>query len=317
MRFATKAGCFALGLALLGAAACGGPGGPPPPTTAERLNAEGLFRLERGELDVADDLFRRALGEAELVDDLQSQGEAWNNRGALAFAQGQCEGALGAHGAALRVHRLRPDAGASLLRTHANLGSVALACGQPDVAKRNIDEALRLAATLTGKEHEADVLRARLARAALRLEEGDVAGALADAADVARGGDARKDDALRAGAAALTGAAEERRGRFVEARRAFEEALRIDRERQAPLAVATDLRALARVAARLGDGTAAASYALRGARIARRTGDLAAAAAGLRHARALASSPEEVAAVEAELRAVEAALGAPRPDGGA
>src|SRR6202044_871833 len=80
---------------------------PPAPSTAQRLNAEGLVRLDRGEGDEADDAFQSALQEAELVDDLQSQAEAWNNRGALAFARGHCEDAWKMHAAALRIHQLR------------------------------------------------------------------------------------------------------------------------------------------------------------------------------------------------------------------
>ena len=90
------------------------------------------------------------------------------------------------------------------------------------------------------------------------------------------------------------------------ARARFEEALALDRAREVPAAVAADLAALARVAERSGDRSAAATYLARSARIARRLGDLDGAERALRRALALAP-PEAAGPIADELEALLAA----------
>jgi tetratricopeptide (TPR) repeat protein len=291
----------ALGVAVV---ACGGKR-PPEPTTAERLNAEGLTRLERGEGEAADDLFRNALMEAELVDDLKSQAEAWNNRGVLAFSRGDCEGAWRDHAAALRLHALRGVRDAGEVRTRVNLGTALLACGKRDEARTNLTEAEGLARSLKD-EHEAT--RARLGLAGLALAEGRAE----DAAKGARAITESKpdDDATRAAALALEGTALEAMNHLSEAKARFEAAADVDRRREAPTSVASDLKALARVAERAGDAGLASAYLLRASRIDRNLGALDVAARELARAKDLAArgnATYEVEAIELELEVVNAA----------
>jgi tetratricopeptide (TPR) repeat protein len=304
-----------VGWLAIGAVGCRGADLPPQPSEAQRLNAEGLRRLDRGEADAADDLFRAALQEAELTDDLQSQAEAWNNRGALAFARGRCDEAWQFHGAALRVHGLRGVRDEGELRAHVNLATVLLACGRRDEARREATEAERLAVTLPKEQTSEDGPKVQLLAAQFLLEDGNARGAAEQSARVAKDAHKNEDDATEAAALAIQGTALEREGQLVEARARLEEGLTLDRKRQAPVQVATDLRALGRVAEAQRDWGRASAYLVRSARIARRLGALDAAAVDLEHAVELAKragSKADALAAAAELDVVKSARDAAR-----
>jgi tetratricopeptide (TPR) repeat protein len=293
-------GCGALVLA------CGGPKGAPP-TTAQRLNSEGLLRLERGDSATADDMFRDAIAEAELVDDLKSQAEAWNNRGGIAFLKGSCDGAVEAHSIALRLHALRRVRDEGELRTRVNLANVLVTCGKREEARPHLREAEALAAKVP-KSKEA--VAARVAAATLQLSDGNAQGALGAAGPLVE--DARKLEApgVLAAALALSAEVKEASGDLAGARVDAEEALELDRKREAPPAVATDLRILARVHERLSDAATASALWLRYARIERRLGNLDEATGGLGRARELAAragAAVEARAIAEEERLVRAA----------
>jgi tetratricopeptide (TPR) repeat protein len=303
------------GLALL-LVACGGPKQGPPPTAAQRLNAEGVRRLDRGDAAGADQMIHEALKEAELVDDLVAQAEAWNNLGALATARGNAREAWSAHATALRLHQATKTRTTGEVRTRANLGAALLALGKTADAKAEFEEAVNLAERIG----EPDAARlARVGLAAVALRAGDAARALAlaralaeaksDAGGSGADGAASSGDAARSSAFALAGAAEEALGDLRGARASYERALDLDRKRDAPRAVAEDLEGLARVAARAGNAADAASFLARSARVARRLGDRAAAARHLGRAIELLreSSPDGAAALEAELKAMQEA----------
>ena len=120
-----------------------------------------------------------------------------------------------------------------------------------------------------GTGARADVQKARLGMAMIQLDRGQTKEALAAAEEVASKAKDLEDPALASMASAVAGAALERNGDGPGARKRFELALELDRQRQAPTAVAADLTALARIAEGNGDKAAAASYALRASRILR------------------------------------------------
>lgn len=292
---------------------CGGGSSRPPATAAQKLNAEGLRRLERGDAEGADAMFREAVREAELVDDLTGQSEAWNNLGALATARGEPRAAWAYHASALRLHRASGaprDAGE--VRTRMNLASAMLASGRVPEAKEQLAEAIRLADSL-GTPRAA--LMARVGLAAIALRSGDGPGARQQAAAAAAEARLATDDGALAAALSVEGAALELSGDRAAARARLEEALAIDRKREQPAAVADDLRALARLAEASGDRAAAASFLARASRIARRTGQLDVAESELRRAIALAeaAAPDDVAELRAELAALVTARERARP----
>lgn len=116
---------FAL-VVLVACAACAS-SAPPAIGAADRLNAESVRRLSRGDGAGAEETARAALKEAVLGDDLRGQAKALTNLGALAFARGQLDEAIERFRSAGALHRgLAPvDDGESVALT--NLGTVLLA----------------------------------------------------------------------------------------------------------------------------------------------------------------------------------------------
>lgn len=297
----TAACCGGALLLAIAQGACGGEIVSRKPSSAERLNGEGVRRLERGDAKGAEETFRDALEEAALVDDLQGQAEAWNNLGALAMARGRAEEALGYHRTALHLHRARGARDLGEVRSRANAGSALLALGRVAEAEIELAAAVALAAQL-GQADSALLSQVGLASVALHKREPARAATLAKAA-AARARSAADFGAL-AGALAVEGAALDALGDSAAARARFEEALELDRRREAPFAVASDLRALSRIAERTGDLAAASSYLARSARIARWMGDYDRAERELRRALKLA---REVAGRDIELIETELA----------
>jgi tetratricopeptide (TPR) repeat protein len=287
---------------------CGGtPARTPEPTSAQRFNAEGIRRLERGELDGAVEMFRAALREAELVDDLIGQAEAWNNLGAVAMAHDAPQQAWSNHSNALRLYRAAKTRDLGEVHTLTNLGSAMLAAGRPELARRQFEEAINLGESLGDSDA---ITVARVGLAAVSLQNGDFAEAQQQARAAARAARQQGDDATLAAALAVQGAAAEGTGELDTARERFIEALEIDRKREVPHAVRDHLRALARVAQRSNDVEEAATLLTRSARISRWLGQLDAAEAELNQARELAgqgSSAELDDAIQLERRLLEVA----------
>jgi tetratricopeptide (TPR) repeat protein len=279
--------------------ACGGPKVGPPPTTAERLNAEAVRRLDRGDDRGAEEMIRAALREAELVDDLVGQAEAWNNLGALEMARGKFREAWNAHVTALSLHQATKVRGVGEVRTRSNLGAALLAAGKVAEAKAQFEEAVALGDKI------GDPKASRLARVGLgsvALRDGDATRALA----LVRGAFDGSGDATEGGAFAVEGASEEALGDLPPARAAYERALDIDRRHAVPRAVAEDLRGLARVAERSGNVTEATALLTRSSRIARRLGERNMAVRDLERAIELSgtATSDGKAALEEELKAL-------------
>jgi len=283
-------------------AACGGPKVGPPPTTAERLNAEAVRRLDRGDDLGAEEMIRAALREAELVDDLVAQAEAWNNLGALEMARGKYREAWSAHATALSLHQATKVRGVGEVRTRSNLGSALLAAGKVVEAKAQFEEAVGLGDKI-GEPKAARVAQVGLASVALR--DGDASRALS----LSRLALDASGDAAEGGAFAVQGAADEALGDLPAARAAYEHAIDIDRRRAVPRAVAEDLRGLARVAERSGNPTEATALLTRSSRISRRLGELNIAVRDLERAIELSGTAanDRKAALEEELRALRQA----------
>ena len=282
--------------------ACGGPKLGPPPTTVERLNAEAVRRLDRGDDRGAEEMIRAALREAELVDDLVGQAEAWNNLGALEMARGKFREAWSAHATALALHQATKVRGIGEVRTRSNLGSALLAAGKVVEARAQFEEAV----TLGDKIGEGKAARlAKVGLASVALRDGDATRALALARDAL---DA-SGDATEGGAFAVQGAADEALGDLPLARAAYDHALDIDRRHGVPRAVAEDLRGLARVAERSGNAGEATALLTRSSRIARRLGERNMAVRDLERAIELSgvTATEGKAALEEELRALRQA----------
>lgn len=279
--------------------ACGGPKVGPPPTTAERLNAEAVRRLDRGDDRGAEEMIRSALREAELVDDLVGQAEAWNNLGALEMARGKFREAWSAHAMALSLHQATKVRSVGEVRTRSNLGAALLAAGKVGDARAQFEEAVALGDKI------GDPKAARLAKvglASVALHDGNAARALALSRETLDG----SGDATEGGAFAVQGAAEEALGDLPPARAAYEHALDIDRRHAVPRAVAEDLRGLARVAERSGNVGEATALLTRSSRIARRLGERNMAVRDLERAIELsgAAASDGKAALEEELRAL-------------
>ena len=282
---------------------CSGPSAAPPMTAVQRLNAEAVRRIDRGDVGGAELTLRDALREAELVDDLGGQAEAWNNLAALAMARSELEEAFACCSMALRIHRMREVHDVSEVRAHTNLGSVLLALGKASEAKEQFDAAVRLAETLRIRPV---AFLARVGLAAVALREGKTADAVALASSLAAEARNANDDEAAAAALQLEGNARLAQGDREGARSRLEEALGLDRKRESPGAVVGDLRSLARVAEAVGDRSQASLYWSRASRSARRLGDLAGAEHDLRSAleHARATHSPDVAAFEAELNAL-------------
>lgn len=298
-----RASLLALGLTLT--AACGGGAQThEPATAAQRLNGEGLRRLERGDIEGAEALFHDALREGELVDDLQAQAEAWNNLGSLAMAQGNTEAAIAAHSLSLRLHAAKKSRDAGEIRARSNLGSALLLARRPDEARAQFQAAIELATQL-GEPQPALMARVGLAAVAVQRDTPQEAARLAsEATGAAR---KQKDDASLAAALSVEGAALELAGDLTGASAKLEEALNIDRAREQPLNVEADLLALARLAERRGDRPAASSLLARASRVARRLGRFEQATDALTRAIALSPGGAEANALRNERSALEKA----------
>jgi tetratricopeptide (TPR) repeat protein len=231
-----------------------------------RLNAEGLRRLERGDLLGSDELFRAALREAELVDDLPSQAESQANLAASAAARGDSASARQHSDAADALYQSLGVPSAGRVRAWTSRGSLLLAASDIAGARGSFELALRDAEALS--EPELGEL-ARIGLAAIALREGRSDEALSAArASVERSRSVRDGAALGA-ALRVEAAVWEARGALGAAQDRLEEALAVDRERADPIGVREQLGALADVAARRGAPGAAAGYWVRRARVSR------------------------------------------------
>lgn len=301
-RGGSRSAALGLGAWLLVAApACGGSAVvAAKPSAAQRLNAEGVRRLDRGDTKGAEATFWDALEEASLVDDLKGQAEAWNNLGALAMARGKPEEALGCHTTALSLHRARQVRDLGEVRVRANLGSVLLALGRVSEAEVHLTAADALASEL---DQAPAALLARVGLASVALHKKEAARAAERAKAAAHEAREAADFGALAAALAIEGAALASLGDLASARARYEEALDLDRRRESPIAVAEDLRALSAIAARAGDSAAASSYLARSARIARWMGDYARAERELRRALKLArdAASRDIELIETEL----------------
>jgi tetratricopeptide (TPR) repeat protein len=181
-----------------------------------------------------------------------------------------------------------------------------LESGKTAEARAQLTQAVALAADL----HAVGAgYRARVGLGSVALREGDGAGALRVADEVAALARRDGDTSSLSAALSLGGAASELLHDRETATARYEEVLSLDRAREQPLAIVDDLHALARVAEGRGDRQRAASLFGRSAGVARRLGRLEAAEADLERAVALAEGgpADEVAALRAELEALRLA----------
>jgi tetratricopeptide (TPR) repeat protein len=298
--------CRAL-LALLtmlagGVIACGGSGSAlkPPPTNVERFNADGVLRLELGDLGAAQSLFEAALADAEPVDDLAGQVEAWSNLGAVARARGDLPGALACYTSALRVHRSLGTRNAAEARARLNLGIVLAALRRTDDARAQVTTSLDLARANKEKSVERS---ARVALASIDLTQGKHEAARAAAAQVAKEANEAGDRSALAAALPIEAAALDKLGRPGDARQRLLLALAIDRERRDAVQVRDDLLALAAIAERTKAPCEAVSFLGRAALVSRRLSRQATADAELAHALSIAEGGncpgDDMAAVKA------------------
>jgi tetratricopeptide (TPR) repeat protein len=260
---------------------CSGPPQVPPMTGAQRYNAEGLRQLERGELASADLMFHDALKEAELIDDLQGQAEAWNNLGALAMAHGDASQAYAHHWRALQLYATRGTRDVGEIRTRTNLGVALLAQKQFPRAKEQFEEAIHLAGVL--KQQDRSLLAAS-GLTLLHLQEGLIDQALQEAQSlISRAEKAHDQEVLASGWATLAAIYQAKKD-IPQAEKAIQKALVLDREREAPVAVANDLLALASLYQQNKEWEQAAMTLARCSRVERRLGLFAQAEQHLRTA---------------------------------
>lgn len=282
---------------------CGGSVQPrPTPTAASRFNAEGLRRLERGDLGGAEGMLRDALREAELVDDLSGQAEAYSNLGALAAQKGDAEGALAMHLAALRAHLAAGAGTRGEARARTNVGGALMALGRRDDAAREFTRAIAVSDAL-GDAKVALTARVGLATLALSRSPEEAERLAKQAADLSR---REGDETALASALVAEGVAKETRGDRTGAKARYEEALVLDKKREDPSAVADDLERLSRVEELLGHAADAASLSARRSRVLRRMGRLAHALAAMERAAALSSGNDQ-ASYQAEVDALKSA----------
>lgn len=264
---------------------CGsGPAPRPQVSAATRFNAEGLRRLERGDLAGAEGMLRDALREAELVDDLPGQAEAYSNLGALAAQKGDADGALAMHLAALRAHLSAGAGTRGEARARTNVGGALMSAGRRDEARREFERAIAVSDAL-GDPKVALTARVGLATLALSRSPEEAERLAKQAADLAR---REGDDAALASALVAEGVAREARGDHATAKARYEEALALDKKREDPTSVADDLERLSRVEERLAHRDVAASLSARRSRVLRRMGRLGDAIAAMARAASLA-----------------------------
>lgn len=300
--------------AALAVTGCGSPPAPrPAPTAASRFNAEGLRRLERGDLAGAEGMLRDALREAELVDDLPGQAEAYSNLGALAAQRGDRDGALVMHTSALRAHLAAGAGTAGEARARTNLGGALMALGRRDDARAEFTRAIAVSDAL-GDARVGLTARVGLATLTLTTSVDEAERLARDAAGLAR---KLGDDAALASALVAEGVAREARGDRDGGRARYAEALELDKRREDPGAVADDLGRLSQVEESLGKRGEAASLSARRSRVLRRMGRLGDARAAMERATTLATGAEAAAySVEADaLREAERGGPAAGPPG--
>jgi tetratricopeptide (TPR) repeat protein len=290
-----------------GAGACGGSGPAlkPPPTNVERFNADGVQRLEQGDLGGAQSLFEAALADAEPVDDLTGQVEAWSNLGAVARARGDLPGALTCYTTALRIHRAVGTRDAAEARARLNLGIVLAALRRTDEARPELALSLEIARARGEKSMERSV---RVALASLDLTQNKYEAARTAAAQIAKEAEAAGDRTALSAALPIEAAALDRLGRLDEARQRLLFALAIDRDRRDAVQVRDDLLALATIAERTKASCDAVSLLGRAARVSRSLGRRETAEAELSRALSLAEAAgscpgDEVVAIKASLAA--------------
>jgi tetratricopeptide (TPR) repeat protein len=288
-------------------AACGGAPAHVP-TPVERLNIEGVERLERGEGEEAQELFRGALAEAELVDDLTGEAEALGNLAGLARDRGQLSEAIASYGRALSCYEDLGTRVPAEVRTRTSFAIALLDAGDIARAERELTSAVSLAASLE-KPDLALSARATLASVALRRKDPQRAMLLAREVEIAA---EKKGDASALGAALFVDAlAREAEGDRNGAHDRAEAALATDRGRRAPLAVADDLELLARLSLPT-DKARAAAYWARSALVYERLGRPDAALAALESALEAAKGSARAAAIQDAIDRLRS-----RPDGAA
>jgi tetratricopeptide (TPR) repeat protein len=293
---------------LLGAA-CGSAEPPLVETPAQTRNVEGVRRLDRGELDMAEDAFQAALREAELVDDLGRQGETWSNLGTVAMARGDFLGASSCFTRALAIYAQSPARGRSEVSARANAGSALLELGRIGEAKGQFYQAARLAVQVGDARGG---LLAQIGLATVTLRSGDASAAQKLAADAKARAEALGDRAIVGAALGVQAGGLEAGGDLVRAVEVYEQALATDREAGNPVSVLADLRGLGRVATRRGERGKAALLLARAARVEKSLGRFEEADADLGKAVSLARgalADEDLAALEREREALQKARG--------
>jgi tetratricopeptide (TPR) repeat protein len=295
--------------ALLVGVACGSAEPPLVETPAQTRNVEGVRRLDRGDLAMAEDAFQGALREAELIDDLGRQGEAWSNLGTVAMARGDWNGASFCFARALAIYAQSPARGRSEVSARANHGSVLLELGRAGEAKAQFEQASRLAAQVGDARGG---LLAEIGLATVKLRTGDIAAARQLAGAARARAEPMGDLSIVGAALGVEGGALEAQGDLARAAEVYERALAMDREAGNPVSVLSDLRGLGRVATRRGDRGRAALLTARAARVEKSLGRFDEAEADLGKAVALAQGTlgeEDLAALVREREALQRARG--------
>ena len=275
---------------LLGLIACSGPKVLPPSTPAQKLSAEGVRRLERGDYSGALEMFKQTLQEAELVDDLQGQAMGWNNLGLLSLAQGDLPGAVMAHGHAVRYYRKTKDAPGEM-RARVNLGVVLVETGDFNVAKQQLVAAQQLGENL-GKPREWWL--AEVALANIEIRTGQVQQGVERAKNARGWAENRHDVAIESAAHLVEGSGFFALNDLDKALPSYEFALSLDRKRQEPTAILEDLRAIAEVYIRRDQRDLAADALGRRGRVAKRLGRLDVAEQDMAHALELGAGAMQV-----------------------
>jgi tetratricopeptide (TPR) repeat protein len=271
-----------IGIAALG---CGSASAPLVETPAQARNADGVKRLERGDLDMAEDAFQAALREAELVDDLLREAEAYSNLGTVATARGDQSRASWCFVRALSLYVQSPTRVRGEVSARVNLGSALLELGRVSDATAQFEHASRLAAQVND---ERGVLLAQVGLASVKLRSGDPASAGRLAADSRGRAESAGERTIVGAALGVEAGALEVRGDLARAEQVYEQALAIDRELGNPIGVLGDLRGLGRVAVRRADPGRAALLLARAARVEKNLGRFDEADADLAKAATLA-----------------------------
>jgi tetratricopeptide (TPR) repeat protein len=292
---------------------CSGPKPVPAATPVQKLSAEGVHRLERGDYTGAAEMFKQTLHEAELVDDLRGQATAWNNIGSLGLAQGDLAVAVSALGHAVRFYRQIKEHGLGELRARVNLGIAQLASGDVAAARGQLTEAQRLGDSL-GKPREAWLAEVTLGSADVKSGQASTGAERAQRALIwAR---SAHDLAIESAASLVLGSAFQAQGDLDGALSSYERALEIDRTRQEPSAILEDLRALADLYKQRGQLSLAGDVLARRGRVAKRLGRLDVAEADMAWALEFGAKEmhvDDVDALRIEYDAIRAVRGAAHP----